>query len=121
MWWRCAPSRRRPSPPAGSCRGARLQAATSSVGESREAFREAVGEVPVGHADQRVFAGLTKLVTDRCTFEMDVGHPPATLRAEVFAPGDGGTRQALDPLQPFDRASVIAEVGHWPSPWAAGP
>ncbi|MCB9546043.1 MAG: DUF790 family protein [Myxococcales bacterium] len=86
-----------------------LQAAANSVGESREVFKAACGDVPVSHADQRVFAGLQKLVTDRCTFEMDVGQPPVALRAEVFTRATAA-RRALDHLQAFDRGAVIADA-----------
>lgn len=87
-----------------------IQAAEISVGETREAFQDACGAVHVGHADQRVAAGLIKLLTDRCTFEIDVGRDPVELRTEVFTRATVA-RRALAPGERFDRQAVLAEAG----------
>lgn len=84
-----------------------IQAAEISVGETRESFQDACAAVPVGHADQRVAAGLIKLVTDRCTFEVDVGRDPVELRTEVFTRATA-VRRALGPGERFDRTAVLA-------------
>jgi len=86
-----------------------IQAVEISVNETREALQEAFSAVPVGHADQRVAAGLLKLLTDRCSFEVEVSQPPPVLRAEVFARATAARRE-LEPGQPFDRQAVLNDA-----------
>jgi len=83
--------------------------AGAHVGRDRASLLEAVRQIPVGGKDQRLAAGLWKLVLDRCTFEETAALDPAALRAQLFAAA-AAHRRALPPRAQFDRAAVIAEA-----------
>jgi predicted nuclease of restriction endonuclease-like RecB superfamily len=75
-------------------------------GELEENIREAVGDDP----GQLVFHGLSKLLQDRCEFEIASGQPPELVRAKVFQAA-ARARQEGD-LGPFDRTAVLKKVAN---------
>lgn len=55
-------------------------------------------------------AGLTKLLEDRCEFEVAADHPPGQLREAVFRVAAAHRAEAAKARTPFDRAAVLKEV-----------
>ena len=83
--------------------------AGAHVGRDRASLLEAVRQIPVAAREQRLAAGLWKLVLDRCTFEEAATLDPAELRADLFARATLH-RRALAPRASFERTAVLAEV-----------
>jgi predicted nuclease of restriction endonuclease-like RecB superfamily len=83
--------------------------AGAHVGRDRASLLEAVRQLPVGAREQRLAAGLWKLVLDRCTFSEDAPVDPAAVRAELFTLATTRRRE-LGPRATFDREAILAEV-----------
>jgi uncharacterized protein len=56
--------------------------------------------------------GLADLLEDRCEFEVNSDFPPDVIREAVFRASAKSRMEAAAAKQPFDRAGVIAAVGH---------
>ncbi|MCG8424036.1 MAG: DUF790 family protein [Proteobacteria bacterium] len=81
----------------------------SHVGTTRSELEDALSAVKVHARDRKVAAGLRKLITDRCDFEVENGTDPVELRRAVFGRASAA-RKALAPGQRFDPAAVLAEL-----------
>ena len=86
-----------------------LSAARAHVGRSRQELEAAWQAVPVAAREQRLAAGVRKLVSDRCVFATDAAVDSVALRAELFQMA-ASLRRELAPGVDFDRAAVIAAV-----------
>jgi predicted nuclease of restriction endonuclease-like RecB superfamily len=86
-----------------------LAAARAHVGRSRQELEAAWQAVPVAAREQRLAAGVRKLVSDRCLFATDGAVDSVALRAELFHAA-ASVRRGLAPGVDFDRAAVIAAV-----------
>ncbi len=75
-------------------------------GEMEQELQEAFGD----EARQLVHQGLAKLLEDRCDFEVAGAHPPAPLRAAVFAAAARARRQPASVGGAFDREAVLQQV-----------
>lgn len=78
-------------------------------GLALEVIEEALGEVEVAARDRKAVDGLKKLLLDRCTFGMDPGIEPRTIREAVFKRAAVARRAASDDA-PFDREAVLVEA-----------
>lgn len=78
-------------------------------GKALEEIEDALGEVDVAARDRKTADGLRKLLLDRCTFEMDDGIDPPTIREAVFTRAAAARRGATDEA-PFEREAVIVEA-----------
>ncbi|MBX3270659.1 MAG: DUF790 family protein [Sandaracinaceae bacterium] len=83
--------------------------ALAHVGRTREELDEAWRAVPVAAADQKLAAGLLKLVDDRLEFAVSVDADPVELRREVFERA-AAARRALGEDERFDPDALLAEV-----------
>jgi hypothetical protein len=87
-------------------------------GRSRGELDDDLKESFEGSPQALVHQGLTKLLEDRCEFEVVSGHPPEKLRELVFAAaarrraelGSAGVADGLRAAR-FDRDHVLQEVG----------
>jgi len=86
-----------------------LGMAEDAVGATRGELEERWDELAVGAREQKLAAGLRKLVADRCTFEVDAGVDPPALRADVFTRA-AAARLALPEGMHLDREALIDEV-----------
>ena len=83
------------------------------VGRTRDEIDEALAAIDVEPRDERLKAGLAKLVDDRCEFEIDAAPSTdasldaAELRRTLFLRACA-TRRALSPDAHFDREAVVA-------------
>jgi len=73
-----------------------------SRGQLEDELEETFGDDP----GQLIHQGLTKLLEDRCDFDMDAGHPPDELREAVFR----AAATARTSGQPFDRQAILESV-----------
>ncbi|MFW5875243.1 MAG: DUF790 family protein [Myxococcota bacterium] len=83
-----------------------LAAAHASVGRTREQLDRAWAAVPVGVRDRKLAAGLRKLLSDRCDFEVVAAKDPAELRREVFRRAARTRREGAR----VDASAVMAEA-----------
>lgn len=83
------------------------QATQRTRGEVAEDLHELLGEGPGGLIAQ----GLSKLLEDRCEFEVAAELTPDVLREAVFEAAAKHRADAAKAGVPFDRNSVLAEVG----------
>jgi predicted nuclease of restriction endonuclease-like RecB superfamily len=90
-----------------------LGQAAEHVGQTRDELDEALSTIDVEPRDERLKAGLAKLVDDRCAFEIagapgpDESLDAAELRRALFLRACA-TRHALPPDARFDRDAVVA-------------
>jgi predicted nuclease of restriction endonuclease-like RecB superfamily len=84
-----------------------LVEARAHVGRTRGELEEALAAVDVEARDERLKAGLAKLLDDRCEFESGDAEAAAGLRSALFLKASA-TRRALRPEEHFDRNAVIA-------------
>jgi predicted nuclease of restriction endonuclease-like RecB superfamily len=78
-----------------------------SRGELQEELSGTFGDQP----GQFVLQGLTKLLEDRCEFEVVAGHPPEDLRSLVFrAAAEQRRHPAGERPAAFDRAGVLRDA-----------
>lgn len=101
-----APSER---PRALALARAYLDLAAAHVGRSRGALLGSFRQVAVAAHEQRLAAGLRKLVLDGCVIEENAGADPPALRDELFARA-AAARRDLGPHDTFDRARLVAET-----------
>lgn len=80
------------------------------VGHTRGELEEALGEVDVEPHEQRLAAGLRKLLDDRCEFEVSGGADPEQVRREVWTRAAAARRAAEIPID-FRRDHVLTEAG----------
>lgn len=83
-----------------------LSAAHASLGRTREELERACAAVPVGVRDRKLAAGLRKLVSDRCQFEVVAAKDPAELRREVFQRAARARREGAG----LDAPAVMTEA-----------
>lgn len=81
--------------------------ARSHVGEARGELEEALSQVPAEPRDEKLRAGLAKLVLDRCTFEAEAKVEPEEVRRALFLRATEWRRSGS--IEPRD--AVVAEVG----------
>ncbi len=81
--------------------------ARTHVGEARGDLEEALSQVPAEPRDEKLRAGLAKLVLDRCTFEAEAKLPPEDVRRALFLRAAEWRREGS--IEPRD--AVVAEVG----------
>ena len=84
-----------------------LAEARAHVGRTRRELEEAIGAVEVEARDERLKAGLAKLLDDRCEFESGDAEAAAGLRSALFLKASA-TRRALRAEEHFDRNAVLA-------------
>lgn len=84
-----------------------LEEARAHVGKTREELDEAIAAIDVEPRDERLKAGLAKLVDDRCSFEVNETVDAAELRRALFLRACAA-RRALPPDARFDRDAVLA-------------
>lgn len=87
-----------------------IDIAKSHLNLTKAAFDERCRAVEVHVRDKKTAAGLLKLITDRCDFEMSVDVEPALLREAVFKEASR-RRAAAEQGEDFDRSAVLAETG----------
>ena len=83
-----------------------LGEARAHVGRTREELDEAVAAVGVEPRDERLKAGLAKLVDDRCDFAIDETVEAAELRSALFLQA-AAVRRALPLDGRFDRDATL--------------
>jgi uncharacterized protein len=86
-----------------------LARAHAADGRERGQLLEACRQIPVAAREQRLAAGLLKLVLDRCHFEEESTLDPAALRDELFARA-ASHRRDLPARADFDRDALLAEA-----------
>lgn len=86
-----------------------LDIARAYVGRSRDQLESAWDSVPVAAPEQRLAAGVRKLVGDRCLFGGSPTSDTADLRRQLFAAAFA-VRRALPAGEPFVRDDVLATV-----------
>ena len=84
-----------------------LDEARAHVGRSREELDLALGTIDVEPRDERLKAGLAKLVDDRCAFEADEKLDAPALRSALFLRASAA-RRSQPPDARFDRAAIVA-------------
>jgi hypothetical protein len=80
------------------------------VAHSRGELEEALGEVDVEPHEQRLAAGLRKLLDDRCEFEISGGADPEQVRREVWTRAAAARRASELPID-FRRDRVLSDAG----------
>jgi predicted nuclease of restriction endonuclease-like RecB superfamily len=88
-----------------------LDAARTSVGETRAAFEARCAAVDADPRDRRIAAGLRKLVADRCRFATADDVDPAALRRELFTAA-AAVRRELGAAEELDRGALVADTAH---------
>ena len=79
------------------------------IGRSREEVDASLAAVEAEPRDQRLKAGLIKLLEDRATWGVTSDLEPELVRREVFTRATAA-RASLGPGERFDRGLVLAEV-----------
>jgi uncharacterized protein len=85
-----------------------LQALQGSVGESSEDVAEVLSALERDSRHEKMWAGLKKLVLDRCSFGIPLELDPAQLRKKVFELASE-RRRTLAPGE-FTREAILEEV-----------
>ena len=88
-----------------------LNLASQHVGEPRHALETAFRSIRAEPRDQKLAAGLRKLVLDRCTFDIEQGAHPASLREELFASAAAAWRD-MRPGDRFARAAIVEQYAN---------
>jgi predicted nuclease of restriction endonuclease-like RecB superfamily len=83
-----------------------LSEAREHAGRTREELDGAIAAVDVEARDERLKAGLAKLVDDRCDFEVDDAVDASELRSALFLRACA-ERRALAPDAKFDRDGLV--------------
>lgn len=86
-----------------------LEAASLSVGGTREELEATFAAIDVGAREHRLKDGLAKLIEDRCAFDAKDGLDPEEIRQDVFTRA-GAVRMALEPGVRFDRDALLRDV-----------
>jgi len=79
------------------------------IGQSREDVDASLGAIEAEPRDQRLKAGLIKLLEDRATWSVTSDLEPDLVRREVFTRATA-VRASLVPGERFDRSHVLAEA-----------
>jgi predicted nuclease of restriction endonuclease-like RecB superfamily len=83
-------------------------------GRTRGELEEELAETFGGEASTLVHQGLSKLLEDRCDFEVVAGHPPDELRAAVFRAAaeyrQASPEDAVTLPVAFERTAILARV-----------
>ena len=87
-----------------------IEIAENHIGLSREAFEQTCAAVPLKVYDRKLAAGLLKLITDRCEFEMSEETDPVALRQRVFMEASR-IRRSAEQESDFQRDAVLADAG----------
>jgi len=85
-----------------------LEVASVQVGETRATLLASLKATPVEASEQKLVAGLVKLLLDATEFESELDVDPVALRAEVFARASE-LRAETTGVETFDRDAVLAE------------
>ena len=88
-----------------------LARAKACEGDTRATVDEAFDDVVVAAREQKLAAGIKKLVLDACRFEADLQADPVELRATLFQAA-AKARRAATSQDEFDREAVVAEVAN---------
>jgi len=83
-----------------------VETARAHVGHTREEWEEATTAIDVEPRDERLKAGLAKLVDDRCTFAADETVDATALRRDLFLRATAARRATPDGAR-FDRDGVL--------------
>jgi predicted nuclease of restriction endonuclease-like RecB superfamily len=83
-----------------------LEIVQGHVGRTRAEFDQACAGIQLSPSERKLAAGLTKLVEDRCSFDVLASPDPRTLRSEVFLAASGAVR-ALSEGERFDREAFV--------------
>jgi predicted nuclease of restriction endonuclease-like RecB superfamily len=94
---------------AGAIASVLLEVVRAHVGATREEIDLALDGIEVAPHEQRMKAGLRKLLSDACDVEAHVELDPATLRADLFARA-AAARRASETREGFDREALVADV-----------
>ncbi len=86
-----------------------LSASASCVGGTRDDLHLALASVLVEPREQRLRAGLAKLIEDLSTFDTNEKADPTAIRQAVFARASFA-REKLSAGERFDRDAVLADV-----------
>ena len=86
-----------------------IDATNANVGNAREEVETAIDAVLVAAQDERLKAGLAKLIDDRVTWEEALGDDAVALRSALFTRA-AASRKALDVGERFDRARIVDEA-----------
>src|SRR5271170_825693 len=84
-----------------------ITAAKAHVGCTREEWDAAKSAIDVEPRDQRLKAGLAKLVDDRCSFAADQTVDAVVLRRDLFL-CTTAARRAMTHGERFDRDAILA-------------
>lgn len=86
-----------------------LEIAQGSLGESAEELGEALNAIDRDAKHEKLWAGLKKLVLDRCSFGMPLEIDAPALRKQVFEKASVARRE-LGPEDVFSRDKLLGEV-----------
>jgi predicted nuclease of restriction endonuclease-like RecB superfamily len=86
-----------------------IDVTNANVGNARDEVETAIDAVLVAAQDERLKAGLAKLLDDRMTWEEALGDDAVALRSALFLRA-AASRKALDVGERFDRARIVAEA-----------
>lgn len=86
-----------------------LETTRGMVGRSRDEIEAAASAIPIPARDRVAALGLSKVIEDRCDYEVAEGVDPEAIRRELFLAAAAAHR-ALDVGARFDREAVLAEV-----------
>ncbi len=84
-----------------------LDTVRSHVGRTRDDLKGALGALPVGQRDRKLFDGLAKLLEDASDWSSDVPLDPSALRSAVFLEASLRRRSG----ESFDRDATLQHVG----------
>jgi uncharacterized protein len=87
-----------------------LLAYRASVGRTRGEIAEELSDLIPEGPHGLLPAGLTKLLEDRCEFEVAAEYPPDELREAIFKAAALHRAEAAKRGVPFDRTTVLTEV-----------
>jgi predicted nuclease of restriction endonuclease-like RecB superfamily len=82
-----------------------LAIASTSVGATRGELEAQLDAIPISGRDQKLAAGIRKLVLDLCDFESDEALSPIELRRKIFEASAAARREGS-----FDRAAIVERV-----------
>lgn len=86
-----------------------LQAVQSSVGESSEDVAEVLTAIERDAKHEKLWAGLKKLILDRCSFGMPLELDPPELRKKIFEMASE-VRRVLPPGEIFSREKILGTI-----------
>lgn len=86
-----------------------LEIAQGSLGEAAEDFGETLNAIDRDAKHEKLWAGLKKLVLDRCSFGMPLDIDAPALRKRIFEKASV-VRRELGPEEVFSREKLLGEV-----------